>query len=54
VNIYGLKGLIKALETENKTENLNLLQFYKDLYKDQLEKISAKIINDLEKEQKEN
>ena len=50
MNIYGLKGLIKALEKENKPANKYLLQFYKDLYQEQLNQIADKVKKQLDKD----
>jgi hypothetical protein len=43
--------IITKLQEENNPEDANLLQFYKDLYTETLEKIAEKVQNDLEKEQ---
>jgi len=53
MNIYGLKGLIKALEQENKTANKYLLQFYKDLYQEQLQSIADQVTKKLEQDQEQ-
>jgi hypothetical protein len=53
MNIYGLKGLIKALEQENKAANKYLLQFYKDLYNEQLQSIADQVTKKLEQDQKQ-
>jgi hypothetical protein len=52
MTIYGLKGLIKALEKENKPANKYLLEFYKDLYNEQLQQIANKVQDQLDQEQK--
>jgi hypothetical protein len=52
MNIYGLKGLIKALEKENKPANKYLLEFYQDLYNEQLDQIANKVQDQLNQEQK--
>ena len=52
MNIYGLKGLIKALEKENKPANKYLLEFYKDLYNEQLQQIADKVQDQLYQETK--
>lgn len=52
MTIYGLKGLIKALEKENKPSNSYLLEFYKDLYNEQLQQIADKVQKQLDQEQK--
>jgi hypothetical protein len=51
MNIYGLKGLIKALEKENSPANKYLLQFYKDLYQEQLQSIVDEVTKKLEQAQ---
>jgi hypothetical protein len=53
MNIYGLKGLIKALEKENSPANKYLLQFYKDLYQEQLQSIADQVQNRLDQENKD-
>jgi len=53
MNIYGLKGLIKALEKENSPANKYLLQFYKDLYQEQLQSIADEVTKKLEQAQEE-
>jgi hypothetical protein len=53
MNIYGLKGLIKALEQENKAANKYLLQFYKDLYNEQLQSIADQVTKKLEQDQEQ-
>lgn len=54
MNIYGLKGLIRAIEKENKPANKYLLEFYKDLYNEQLQQIADKVQKQLNQdEQKE-
>jgi hypothetical protein len=52
MNIYGLKGLIKALEKENKPANRYLLEFYTSLYQEQLQQIAEKVQEQLDQEQK--
>ena len=52
MNIYGLKGLIKALEQENKPANKYLLEFYTSLYQEQLDQIANKVQDQLDQEQK--
>ncbi len=52
MNIYGLKGLIKALEKENSPANKYLLQFYKDLYQEQLQSIADQVTKKLDQEQR--
>jgi hypothetical protein len=51
MTIYGLKGLIKALEKENKPANKYLLEFYKDLYNEQLQQIADKVQKKLDQDQ---
>ena len=56
MTIYGLKGLIKALEAENKPANKYLIEFYNSLYQEQLDQIANKVQNqlDLEKQKTQN
>jgi hypothetical protein len=51
MNIYGLKGLIKTLEKENKPANKYLLEFYQDLYNEQLQQIADQVQKQLDQEQ---
>lgn len=51
MNIYGLKGLIKAMEMQNNPNDRYMLEFYKDLYNEQLQQIADKVQKELEKEQ---
>lgn len=51
MTIYGLKGLIKALEKENKASNKYLLEFYQDLYNEQLQQIADQVKKKLDQEQ---
>lgn len=53
MNIYGLKRLIKALELENKPANKYLLQFYKDLYQEQLQSITDQVAKKLIEDQEQ-
>jgi hypothetical protein len=53
MNIYGLKGLIKALEKENSPANKYLLQFYKDLYQEQLQSIADQVTKKLDQDYKD-
>lgn len=53
MTIYGLKGLIKALEKENKPANKYLLEFYQDLYNEQLQQIADKVQEQLDQDQKD-
>jgi hypothetical protein len=52
MNIYGLKGLIKAMELENKPQDRYMLEFYKDLYNEQLKQIADKVQKELDDNQK--
>lgn len=52
MTIYGLKGLIKALEKENKPANKYLIEFYNSLYQEQLQQIADKVQEQLDQEQK--
>lgn len=54
MTIYGLKGLIKALEKENKPQNQYLLEFYQALYNEQLDEIAKNVINKLDNNDKDN
>ena len=51
MNIYGLKGLIKAMEMQNNPNDRYMLEFYKDLYNEQLQQIADKVQKELEKKQ---
>jgi hypothetical protein len=51
MNIYGLKGLIEALKKENKPANKYLLEFYQDLYQEQLQQIANKVQEQLDQDQ---
>ena len=53
MNIYGLKGLIKALEQENKASNKYMLEFYKALYDEQLQSIADQVTKKLEQDQEQ-
>ena len=48
MNIRDLKVIISKLEQENNPNDANLLQFYKDLYTETLEKIADKVAKELE------
>jgi hypothetical protein len=48
MNIRDLKVIILQLEKENNPNDANLLQFYKDLYTETLEKIADKVAKELE------
>ena len=50
MTIYGLKGLIKALEKENKPANKYLLEFYTSLYQEQLDQIAKKVKEQLDQD----
>lgn len=51
MTIYGLKGLIEALKKENKPSNKHLIEFYEDLYNEQLQQIADKVAKQLDQEQ---
>ncbi len=48
MNIRDLKLIITKLEEQNDPNDANLLQFYKDLYTETLEKIADKVAKELE------
>lgn len=48
MNIRDLKLIITKLEDQNDPKDANLLQFYKDLYTETLEKIADKVAKELE------
>jgi hypothetical protein len=48
MNIRDLKVIILKLEQENDPKDANLLQFYKDLYQETLDKIAEKVAKELE------
>jgi hypothetical protein len=48
MNIYGLKELINAMEKQNKPNDRYMLEFYKDLYNEQLQEIADKVKKELE------
>jgi hypothetical protein len=50
MNIRDLKVIILKLEQENNPNDANLLQFYKDLYLETLEKIANKVQKELKKD----
>jgi hypothetical protein len=54
MNIRDLKVIILKLEQENNPKDANLLQFYKDLYTETLEKIAEKVAKELEEQSKKN
>jgi hypothetical protein len=51
MNIYGLKGIIKALQQENKAANKYLLEFYEALYQEQLQSIADQVVKKLDQDQ---
>lgn len=53
MNIRDLKVIILKLEQENNPKDANLLQFYKDLYLETLQKIADKVQKDLDKQRKQ-
>jgi hypothetical protein len=53
MNIYGLKGIIKALQQENKAANKYLLEFYEALYQEQLQSIADQVAKKLDQENKD-
>ena len=53
MNIYGLKGIIKALQQENKAANKYLLEFYEALYQEQLQSIADQVAKKLDQEQEQ-
>lgn len=48
MNIRDLKVIILKLEQKNDPKDAKLLQFYKDLYTETLEKIADKVSKELE------
>ena len=52
MNIYGLKGLIKAMEIQNNPNDRYMLEFYKDLYNEQLQEIADKVKKELDEQTK--
>jgi hypothetical protein len=50
MNIYGLKGLIKAMEVANNPADQYLLEFYRSLYQEQLDQIAKKVQQQLDQE----
>jgi hypothetical protein len=52
MNIYGLKGLINAMEKQNNPNDRCMLEFYKDLYNEQLQEIADKVQKQLHDDQK--
>jgi hypothetical protein len=53
MTIYGLKGLIDALKKQNNSADKYLLEFYQNLYQEQLQQIADKVQKQLDQEQKE-
>lgn len=53
MNIRDLKVIILKLEQENNPNDANLLQFYKDLYLETLQKIADKVQKDLDKQRQQ-
>ena len=53
MNIRDLKVIILKLEQENNPNDANLLQFYKDLYFETLQKIADKVQKDLDKQRQQ-
>jgi hypothetical protein len=53
MTIYGLKGLIKALEKQNNPADKYLLEFYQDLYQEQLQQIADQVQKQLDQDQKD-
>jgi hypothetical protein len=52
MNIRDLKVIILELQKENNPNDANLLQFYKDLYTETLEKIADKVQKELNEQSK--
>lgn len=52
MNIKDLKLIITKLEDQNDPNDQNLLQFYKDLYLETLDKIAEKVAKELEEQSK--
>ena len=50
MNIYQLKAIIKGLEQTNLPGDKYLIEFYKSLYLDQVQKITDQVKNKLDKE----
>lgn len=50
MNIRDLKVIITKLEEQNDPNDQNLLQFYKDLYLETLDKIAEKVAKELEEQ----
>jgi hypothetical protein len=52
MNIYGLKELINAMEKQNNPNDRYMLEFYKDLYDEQLQQIANKVQKELDEQTK--
>jgi hypothetical protein len=52
MNIYGLKELINAMEKQNNPKDRYMLEFYKDLYNEQLQQIANKVQKELDEQTK--
>jgi hypothetical protein len=52
MNIYGLKELINAMEKQNNPNDRYMLEFYKDLYNEQLQQIANKVQKELDEQTK--
>jgi hypothetical protein len=52
MNIYGLKELINAMEKQNNPNDRYMLEFYKDLYNEQLQQIADKVQKELDEQSK--
>ena len=52
MNIYGLKELINAMEKQNNPKDSYMLEFYKDLYNEQLQQIANKVQKELDEQTK--
>ena len=52
MNIYGLKELINAIEKQNNPNDRYMLEFYKDLYNEQLQQIANKVKKELDEQSK--
>lgn len=52
MNIYGLKELINAMEKQNNPNDRYMLEFYKDLYNEQLQQIANKVKKELDEQTK--
>jgi len=52
MNIYGLKELINAMDKQNNPNDRYMLEFYKDLYNEQLQQIADKVQKELDEQSK--